>query len=294
MNELSGTYDPETYHVNQTHSILVRLEGHTLRLSRPKHNIAKRAMFDEPTTRPEFVHQRIYDIRGSTVYLQPDGLVKKRMWSKKYPLFIELPKTGLSVEKKDNVDETAQVMGFDVIKNNECDDKVLVLFARTSREKEEWFWKFEGASKSESNNRVSPIQTLHKKVFLVGNDFIGEDGNPVYRGDPEDMTKRKSMVDFYKFLAKILPKEKDVKELMVQDIKAKAGGVTYASPGRGHKRGVLEREGSISGGIGNDAPVGWVNAMIGRFFWDFLREERWAEIVQAKLQKKLSKIKVII
>ncbi|XP_072167729.1 testis-expressed protein 2-like isoform X1 [Diadema setosum] len=293
MNELTVAYDPETYNVNQTHSIFVRLEGHTLRLSRPKQNIARRAMFDEPTPKPEFIHQRIYDIRGSNVYLQPDGLVKKRLWSKKYPLFIELPKKGLSVEKKDISppdDGVAQGLGFDVIKNEECDDKVLILFARTSREKEEWFWKFEAASTSQKN-RIRPIQTLQKKVFLIGNDFIGEDGNPIYR-DPEDITSRKAMVDFFKFLAKIMPKEKDVKDTLVQDIKAKAGGVTYASPGRRPAKGNLEREGSIQGGVSNDTPVAWLNAFVGRFFWDFLREEQWAEIVQAKLQKKLSKLKI--
>nr|XP_054762947.1 testis-expressed protein 2-like [Lytechinus pictus] len=293
MNELSTPYDPETYHVNQTHSIFVRLEGHTLRLSKPKQNIARRAMFDEPTPRPEFIHQRIYDIRGSHVYLQPEGLVKKRLWSKKYPLFIELPKKGLSVEKKDVSppdDGTAQGMGFDVVKKDECDDKVLVLFARTGREKEEWFWKFEAAAVA---NRVRPIQTLHKKVFLVGNDFIGEDGNLVYRGDPDDMTSRKSMVDFFKFLAKVMPKEKDVKELIVQDVKAKAGGVTYASPGRRPGKSGSEREpSSIPGAISNDAPVAWVNAVIGRFFWDFLREQQWADLIQTKLQKKLSKLKI--
>lgn len=36
----------------------------------------------------------------------------------------------------------------------------------------------------------------------------------------------------------------------------------------------------------------WVNALVGRIFWDFLRERYWAEQVASKIQKKLSKIKV--
>lgn len=36
----------------------------------------------------------------------------------------------------------------------------------------------------------------------------------------------------------------------------------------------------------------WVNALVGRIFWDFLREHYWAEQVASKIQKKLSKIKV--
>lgn len=38
--------------------------------------------------------------------------------------------------------------------------------------------------------------------------------------------------------------------------------------------------------------VAWVNALVGRIFWDFLRERYWAEQVSSKIQKKLSKIKV--
>lgn len=36
----------------------------------------------------------------------------------------------------------------------------------------------------------------------------------------------------------------------------------------------------------------WVNALIGRIFWDFLREKHWADAVSHKIQKKLSKIRV--
>ncbi|KAK5880941.1 hypothetical protein CesoFtcFv8_021798 [Champsocephalus esox] len=34
------------------------------------------------------------------------------------------------------------------------------------------------------------------------------------------------------------------------------------------------------------------NALIGRIFWDFLREKHWADVVSCKIQKKLSKIRL--
>lgn len=40
------------------------------------------------------------------------------------------------------------------------------------------------------------------------------------------------------------------------------------------------------------AGMAWMNALVGRIFWDFLREQYWAEQVSNKIQKKLSKIKV--
>lgn len=38
--------------------------------------------------------------------------------------------------------------------------------------------------------------------------------------------------------------------------------------------------------------MAWMNALVGRIFWDFLREQYWAEQVSNKIQKKLSKIKL--
>lgn len=38
--------------------------------------------------------------------------------------------------------------------------------------------------------------------------------------------------------------------------------------------------------------VAWVNAAVGRIFWDFLSEPYWAEVVSKKIQMKLSKIRV--
>ncbi|ETE63136.1 Testis-expressed sequence 2 protein, partial [Ophiophagus hannah] len=39
-------------------------------------------------------------------------------------------------------------------------------------------------------------------------------------------------------------------------------------------------------------PTVWVNAMLGRMFWDFLREKYWADQVSDKIQKKLGRIKL--
>ena len=237
------------------------------------------------------------------VYLLPDGLVKKRLWSKKYPICIELPKKGMSVEKKDPeqvrmTDLDAKEWGFDVVKKEECDDQVLYLFARTGREKEEWFWKFELASKYQKVKGYRPIPTLHKNVFLTGNELMEAGGGQyLYRAEPDDLMARKGTVDFYKFVSKVLPKDKDAREAhqpppapSSQPGPVKAGGsVTYASPAR---KQVPKGESGAGGGGMGESPAAWINAFVGRMFWDFLREDYWADIVKGKLQKKLSKLKV--
>lgn len=91
MNEISN-YDPETYHATLTHSVYVRLEGSTIRLSKPNHNIARRATHNEPKPDVNYISQKIYDLTNSKVYLVPHSLARKRVWNKKYPICIELSK----------------------------------------------------------------------------------------------------------------------------------------------------------------------------------------------------------
>ncbi|CAL1289779.1 unnamed protein product [Larinioides sclopetarius] len=74
------SYNPDTYHVNCTRSLFIRLDGSYLRVSFPQKNIPKRAMFNEPRHEMQFVHQQHYDITGSSVELLPVGLAKKRYY----------------------------------------------------------------------------------------------------------------------------------------------------------------------------------------------------------------------
>lgn len=66
MNEISS-YDPELYHATLTHSVFVRLQGSVIRLSKPNHNIARRATHNEPKPDVTYVSQKIYDLSSSKV-----------------------------------------------------------------------------------------------------------------------------------------------------------------------------------------------------------------------------------
>lgn len=66
MNEIQS-YDPEMYHATLTHSVFVRLEGATLRLSRPNRNIARRVTINEPKPDVTYISQKIYDLTDSKV-----------------------------------------------------------------------------------------------------------------------------------------------------------------------------------------------------------------------------------
>ncbi|XGW08662.1 hypothetical protein V3C99_011184 [Haemonchus contortus] len=92
MNELKGKYSPATYHVNNAQSVLVRLEGTTLRISRPAKAVLKHAFHEDPTLtqpQPTMVSQTMYSLEGAYVSLRPKRLAQRRWWSRKYPIHIK-------------------------------------------------------------------------------------------------------------------------------------------------------------------------------------------------------------
>ncbi|VDM62886.1 unnamed protein product [Angiostrongylus costaricensis] len=96
MNELRGRYSPATYHVNHAQSVLVRLEGSTLRISRPAKAVLKHAFHEDPTLtqpQPTMVSQTIYSLVDAHVSLRPKRLAKRRWWSRKYPIHIRFART---------------------------------------------------------------------------------------------------------------------------------------------------------------------------------------------------------
>ena len=101
--------------------IYVRLQGSSLRLSKPKHDIKKSKL--NSNSLPIFVSQRFFEFSKMShkrVYLLLPKSVrnqKKYVWSKKYPICLEL---------EDNKTKSINK---------------LVVFIRNCRDKEEWFWK---------------------------------------------------------------------------------------------------------------------------------------------------------
>lgn len=66
MNQFEGSYDdPRSFHISQTHSVLVRLDGSTLRLSRPRTNVLRHALWSERFKETHFVSQKLYDLTSA-------------------------------------------------------------------------------------------------------------------------------------------------------------------------------------------------------------------------------------
>ncbi|XP_072318444.1 testis-expressed protein 2-like isoform X2 [Eucyclogobius newberryi] len=300
MNEISN-YDPETYHATLTHSVYVRLEGSTIRLSKPNHNIPRRAAHDDSKPDVTFISQKIYDLTFSKVHLVPEGLARKRVWNKKYPICIELGKQddfmsrtgGESSEgspTRDKTDGTGSVSTSQSV--------TLYLFGRTGREKEDWFQHFLQASKHKVNLKKSASATVFKTG--AGHSRSGSrsslDEALLTPSRPKDSStstagsaKASPLLDYSVYLANLLPNQEALSPTSVSSTSLQS---PMSSPGADKKLPCPSPAPPEQTPGDEEDPVAWLNAALGRILWDLLREPYWADVVSKKIQMKLSKIRL--
>ncbi|XP_051928274.1 testis-expressed protein 2 [Hippocampus zosterae] len=318
MNEIHD-YGPETYHSAQTNSVFATLEGSRLRLDTPQSNISRRAACGERINESTFTKTRTYQLEQSKVFLLPSVLARKRLWNPKYPICIQLAsgvnsqeEVGRRSEESREVEEqpkTAPASSFQRLPESTRDPAItLYLFGRTGREKEEWFHHFLLASTCAERGKDRDEPRSSRCVPRSGDPVLsqainGQSDKPASRGSSrvgsnEDdgpsvpavslsqtssgssTARGLSLLDYPGYMDRLLAPE---------DL------IPLSSPGVGSTQTSPSLKGNCTCDLvdysGSSSTL-WVNALIGRIFWDFLREKSWANAVSHKIQKKLSKIKL--
>lgn len=135
--------------------------------------------------------------------------------------------------------------------------EVLYLFARTCREKEEWFRRFQHA--------------------------IAQGSSKAKRARFEDVASQPISYDAY------------IEELQLRHREQQwlSPCLSAAPPVRGSNIGSILTSpagGTFSQCIKSDTQ--WLNMLVGRLFYDVFTQPEWADIVRRRIQKKLSRIKV--
>ncbi|XP_040446805.1 testis-expressed protein 2-like isoform X1 [Falco naumanni] len=289
MNQLHA-YDPEVFHPSLTHSVLAMLDGATLKLSYPKSNIPRRATFEEEILEAVFISHRCYDLTDAKVFLCPPSLARKRTWNKKYPICILLPDPAevecrsseehdLELQKDEGTKKTL-VPGQDV--PGDCRERCLYLFGRTGREKEEWYQHLVQASRgTPSSSRGEARAGVGPALQSSGSSSGGSAEDIPSTLPPKDLAgsiRQKIFLDYSTYMARFVP--------------AQVEGSPDQSPShRALGSPTPTKHGEDMAGR-SKVCMAWMNALVGRIFWDFLREQYWAELVSSKIQKKLSKIKL--
>ncbi|XP_078135534.1 testis-expressed protein 2 [Sander vitreus] len=319
MNEIHD-YDPETYHPALTHSVFAALEGSCLRLDSPRNNISRRATYDERVQETTFVKSRSFQLAKSKVFLLPSVLARKRMWNPKYPICIQLAGTENCQEDEGGRSEESRGKepGAELASPQQSSSKhvhdlptTLYLFGRTGREKEEWFRHFLFASVETEREKERDRQKPGRCVSRLGDPALAQSVNaqgnvPSSRGSsgvdsceddapftppvpcihaaPVSQTSSStgglSLLDYPGYMARLLATEE------FTPLSRSGASSTATSPTfKGNCTCDLAEHPGMS-------QTAWANALIGRIFWDFLREKHWADVVSHKIQKKLSKIRL--
>ncbi|XP_034987453.2 testis-expressed protein 2 [Zootoca vivipara] len=297
MNEMYF-YDPEIYHPSLTHSVFVTLEDTSMTLSYPKSNIPRRATFEEEDFKVTLVSHRHYEMIGAKVFLFPPGLARKRMWNKKYPICILLPEQddlsskGSSEHDLEHSREKAVKRRLSPVQETppthpaEPQERTLYLFGRTGRDKEEWFQHLARASRAECcepRNAVTGLNQLSPtgKGTCSSGSSRGSTDDLLSLIKPKDLVvnvREKLLLDYNMYMSRIVP----------------TGTCSSPPESPSHSTAGSPTPKKFFGdtNVTSDTHTAWANAVLGRMFWDFLREKFWADLVSNKIQKKLGRIKL--
>ncbi|XP_059203098.1 testis-expressed protein 2 [Centropristis striata] len=188
-------------------------------------------------------------------------------------------------------------------------DLTIYLFGRTGREKEEWFRRFLLASRVKSEGRGGSLPAICKSAFLPSHSRssstqsgggLEADSRSSSRGSLEELSlsrhrdpssalssgstggmKQKMLLDYNVYMAKYVNPQAPQRSPTATD----SPGPSPESSPKTTKKIRRSSEEAVE-------PEAWVNAFVGRIFWDFLGEKYWANVVSKKIQMKLSKIRL--
>uniref|UniRef100_A0A3Q2R488 Testis-expressed protein 2-like n=1 Tax=Fundulus heteroclitus TaxID=8078 RepID=A0A3Q2R488_FUNHE len=268
MNEAHG-YDPDTFHPSAMHSVYVTLDGSRLHLATPRGNVPRWAAFDEPHREAVFLTSRTYQLANSEVSLVPPGLARKRVWNKKYPICITVSEGELGEKSLLEGQEEGEIAEKSTVPSHRS-PATLYLFGRTGREKEEWFQHLLLASKAAVYADKRGFITLLSSYCCCPDAQSGGDTVKDSTEETPDLSaKTRTMLEYSNYMMQLIGSDRCSPTPVCND------------------KGTTE-----SGGCSPDGQHAWINSLVGRIFWDFLREKYWANQVAHKIQKKLSKIKL--
>jgi hypothetical protein len=257
MHEFIGNYEERNTGF-KTQLIYVRLQGSNLRLSKPKQNVRKLKL--NSNSLPIFISQKIYDLSKMShkkIYLLLPKSVKnqkKYIWSKKYPICLELEDI-----KSKNINK-------------------LVLFIRNCREKEEWFWKLRQITNS-------VLITPNKEETEVGvisgpptpkskEDIISAEIEHLPRTQSLDLGSIQSTTNYSSTSSSPTSTTKELQILSKQ--------INYH----------IFMNNILSLKLSQSSSLSWFNALIGRICFDILNEQFWSNYVAIKIQRKLRRLRL--
>ncbi|XP_043464968.1 testis-expressed protein 2 [Leptopilina heterotoma] len=286
LNELPYDYKPENYHVARTKSVFLKLEGDVLQILETKSRIPKRAVWDEPNHKVKFTKKRIYSLSGSSIELLPLALIRRRRWSKKYPICITLLKEALieyNFLKNSSDDETQQTEN----KN----DKIIVEAEGEQEEEDE---------EEETDDELSQSKEI-KDVFEDSKEEFEDLKHKIFIFARTDRQKE----DWYRQLslsAKLGSKRSSISSAKDLSLSQNLLPTTLPNETKNSSNFFFEispdsymtymsRYTEPNSSLPLNDQV-WINALLGRLIFDLHKCPNMINVIQDKIQRKLSNIKL--
>jgi hypothetical protein len=333
MNELREAYDPESYFLNKTRSVYVNLDGLMLRMQTTSSKVAKRAVCGETLTNVAFNDQRMYDLTGerhnlkiksltltknafsedAEITILPKELCRKRYWSKKYPLCLSRVKLISLKRTNNNLDVSASAgsspssssslqnlanhssNNLDEHGKRELDSSTLILFARTDREKEEWFKLFK---KSAARKLLDSSHYLRQMQTARPRSLTKEVSSNGLRRDASNLTSTGHIIKMSynptsdKLTYKVIDETSSSNTLGDGEKDSSKLVRTSESSNNVTASDSLAVETQTDAGLLYDSSLNFMNTFLIRAFADFFTHKQWISLIKNKIQNKLTKIKV--
>eukprot|EP00096_Caligus_rogercresseyi_P011577 TRINITY_DN4583_c0_g1_i2.p1 TRINITY_DN4583_c0_g1~~TRINITY_DN4583_c0_g1_i2.p1 ORF type:complete len:947 (+),score=280.63 TRINITY_DN4583_c0_g1_i2:129-2969(+) len=274
-----GVYDPLTYDVRWTVSVLVELYGYWIEMRFPRKNIPLRRMHSEQEPDLEsmnFFEHQVIDLTTAEICLMPDNLPAKWMWSKKYPIQIktfskkkqtstEGPETGEDHKvngkpaKTQSDEDSSPEDDEEEDENQDSDVRTYYLFARTGREKEEWYSRFRAAAnfmkdwQNDNPNPGSPVDRKHTTFKQMELKF---------KGFMEDYHQAKNA--------------EEARSKMTEDYSSEESNEPEAL----NKKNIVKEQ------------LAFINIFGARMWFDLHKSQAFIDFLRQKITRKLLKIKI--
>ncbi|EDV28278.1 uncharacterized protein TRIADDRAFT_21124 [Trichoplax adhaerens] len=259
-------YDQDQHYKTDLRCIYARLDGSVLRLSKPQSDDLT-IPFKPEKWNVSFVNQKLLDITNAKIQLIPKTLSKNKLWSKKYPICITLAEgKSFSGAPTAAVDKSpleyqpasgkVQLPTVDPSPNIDSEkDRSFYLFATTSHDKEYWFYRLQYGTESKKEETL-PIDK-EPKVYPPSHPNVQPNRSKTFA--------EMQAIYYSRYMAKLI---------LQVDNKPKSKQQQPAA-------GKNPVETSV---------VSWLNALLGRAFFDFWREKYWSDKMVNIIQRRISKL----
>ena len=278
--EFIGDYDEREKNGFVSQLVYINLRGSKLIILTPSQEVNEKTLkkIMAENKMPTFSSQRVIDFskqshkRITLLLTKNVRNQRKYVWSKKYPICLafndDRPTNGggyLVVGKHDFPEPVSRENERAKIPPGSPIEQKFVIFARTCRDKEEWFWAIKNVIDAKNSEGSPKSSALSLSDSLINETFV-----------ETTLEASETFTDFTSAFGQ-------------QYLRILTRRFNYSTFMRAN---VLNIEGVGPNSTGMMTPLTWFNVLLNRLSFDLLNKPNWSAYIAKKLQRKLRKLRL--